>query len=109
MPVIKSAIKKLRQDKKREKENDLLRNSLKSTVRIAKKDKSSKSVTKAISTVDKAAKHKIIHTNKAARLKAALSKLAKPVSVKKTEVKKAAAPKKVTPKKTTSSKKTSSK
>ena len=77
MPVIKSAIKKLRQDKKREKQNDELRSALKKALRVAKKAKSGKSVATAISTVDKAAKHKIIHTNKAARLKSRIAKLLK--------------------------------
>ena len=75
MPVIKSAIKKLRQ----EKQNDQIRELLKSAIRAAKKAKTGKSVTTAISKVDKAAKLNIIHENKAARLKSSLSKLAKPV------------------------------
>lgn len=83
MPVIKSAIKKLRQDKVREKQNDGLRDMLKSSVRKAKKSKTGKSVAKAISVVDKAAKKNIIHTNKASRLKASLSKIAKPEAAKK--------------------------
>lgn len=77
MPVIKSAIKKLRQDKKRELQNDALRNSLKSAVRAAKKTKTGKAVTTAIKIIDKSAKNKIIHRNKAARLKSAVSKLAR--------------------------------
>ena len=84
MPVIKSAIKKLRQDKKREKQNDDLRSALKSSIRTAKKSKSGKSVAKAISTVDKAAKNRIIHANKAARLKSTLAKISKPASTKET-------------------------
>ncbi len=79
MPVIKSAIKKLRQDRKKEKQNDQIRELLKSAIRAAKKAKTGKSVTTAISKVDKAAKLNIIHENKAARLKSSLSKLAKPV------------------------------
>lgn len=107
MPVIKSAIKKLRQDRKREKRNDALRDDLKSVVRQAKKVKNGKAVAQAVSVIDKAAKNKIIHTNKAARLKSSLTKLAKPVAAKtvkntpsKTVAKKPAAKK-------TSSKKTS--
>lgn len=99
MPVIKSAIKKLRQDKKREKQNDQVREVLKSSIRSAKKIKTGKAVVKAISTVDKAAKMNIIHINKAARLKSTLSKLAKPVRVKVTTVAKEKVNKKVTPKK----------
>ena len=80
MPVIKSAIKKLRQDKKREKRNNDLRDSVKNAIRLAKKSKSGKTIAKAISTVDKAAKKNIIHKNKAAKLKSTLSKIGKPVS-----------------------------
>lgn len=80
MPVIKSAIKKLRQDRKREKKNDALRSSLKLAVSKAKKTKSGKAVAQAVSIVDKAAKNKIIHTNKAARMKSSLTKIAKPAS-----------------------------
>jgi len=103
MPVIKSAIKKLRQDKKREKQNDSVRNALKSSIRSAKKTKAGKSVAKAMSIVDKAAKLNIIHPNKASRLKSSLSKLAKPVSNKSASkeakpTKKVVAKKKVTPK-----------
>ncbi len=104
MPVIKSAIKKLRQDKKKEKQNDAIREQLKSAIRSAKKVKTGKSVTKAISKVDKAAKLNIIHNNKAARLKSSLSKLAKPVSSKITEKVAAKSTKKATPKKTTTKK-----
>ncbi len=82
MPVIKSAIKKLRQDRKREKKNDALRSSLKSAVSKAKKSKSGKAVAQAVSIVDKAAKNKIIHVNKAARMKSTLTKIAKPTASK---------------------------
>lgn len=82
MPVIKSAIKKLRQDKKREKQNDSLRSLLKESVRNAKKKKTGKAVSEAIAIIDKASKKNIIHENKAGRVKSALSKIAKPVKVK---------------------------
>lgn len=102
MPVIKSAIKKLRQDRKREKMNDQLRDVLKSSVRAAKKTKNGKTVSKANAVIDKAAKAKIIHPNKASRLKSSLSKIAKAVSTKEKP-----APKKVTAsKKSTAVKKT---
>ena len=100
MPVIKSAIKKLRQDRKREKKNDALRASLKLAISQAKKTKSGKSVAQAVAVVDKASKNKIIHSNKAARLKSTLTKLAKPTAVK-TQKK---APGKTAAKKTTTSK-----
>ncbi len=107
MPVIKSAIKKLRQDKKREEANDALRDSLKNAVRSAKKTKTGKSVAKAVAIVDKAAKQNIIHGNKASRLKSSLNKLAKPVSVKKIDVKEIKTIKKVAPIKKAATKKTS--
>lgn len=98
MPVIKSAIKKLKQDKNRQKLNDVLRDTLKSSVKNAKKSKTGKSVAKAISIVDKAAKKKIIHPNKASRMKAGLSKIAKPANVKSSEKTTVPAKKKVTKK-----------
>ncbi len=82
MPVIKSAIKKLRQDKKREKQNESLKNKSNQVLRNAKKKGTGKAVSEAYAMVDKLAKQNIIHKNKASRLKAKLSKIAKPVSAK---------------------------
>lgn len=78
MPVIKSAIKKLRRDRKREKENDAFRHSLDRAIRLAKKSKSAKAVSDAVSIVDRAVKKNVIHKNRAARIKSSLSKLARP-------------------------------
>lgn len=83
MPVIKSAIKKLKQDRKREKLNDALRDSVTAAVRSAKKAKTSATVKEAISIVDKAAKHNLLHKNKASRMKSSLAKLAKVTTGKK--------------------------
>jgi ribosomal protein S20 len=44
MPVIKSAKKKLRQDKKREKTNNLLRRTFKEAVKEAKKSKNAEKI-----------------------------------------------------------------
>lgn len=74
MPIIKSAIKKLRQDKKREKQNDLKRVILKNLVNKAKKASSVKNVQAAFSALDSAVKNNLIHKNKAARIKSRLSK-----------------------------------
>ena len=82
MPVIKSAIKKLRRDRKREKENDEFKKSLDRALRVAKKQKTAKAVSEAASTIDKAVKKNVIHKNRAARIKASLSKLAKPQTAK---------------------------
>lgn len=78
MPVIKSAKKKLRQDKKREKINNLLRKTFKNAVKEAQKSKTAEKIKKAVKLVDKAVKKKLIHKNKAARIKSGLSKLIKP-------------------------------
>lgn len=78
MPVIKSAIKKLRRDRKREKENNVFRNGLDRAVRLAKKQKTTKSVSSAVSLVDRAVKKNLMHKGHAARIKSALSKLTKP-------------------------------
>src|SRR3990167_6037005 len=76
MPVIKSAIKKLRKDRKREKENDTLRAKLERAIRTARK--SPAKTNEAYSVIDRAVKRHIIHQNKAARLKYPLSKLVHP-------------------------------
>jgi len=76
VPVIKSAIKKLRKDRKREKENDARRRSLEWTIRQARKSPSK--INAAYSAIDKAVKRNIIHKNKAARIKSSLAKLGKP-------------------------------
>lgn len=79
MPVIKSAIKKQRKDKKRTVHNSQLRKTLEEALKKVKKSATPTSVAAAISLVDKAVKKNLIHKNKASRLKAKLSKMAKPV------------------------------
>lgn len=98
MPVIKSAIKKLRQDRKHEKQNNIVRDALRKALKNTKKTKSGKSVSIAISTIDKAVKNNIIHKNKASRLKSSLAKLSKPTSIK-TGQKESKKPKKTSSKK----------
>ena len=75
MPVIKSAKKKLRQDSKREIQNEKVRDTLKVSIKKAKQEKSVKAITTAVSLADKAAKNHIIHKNKSARIKSSLAKL----------------------------------
>lgn len=75
MPVIKSAKKKLRQDRHQEIQNIGIKNLLKSHIKIAKAEKTEKAVINAVKITDKAAKKNIIHKNKAARIKSVLSKL----------------------------------
>jgi small subunit ribosomal protein S20 len=80
VPVIKSAIKKLRRDRKREKDNDQFRSELEHAIKLAKKQKSQAAVTKAVSLIDKSVKKNLMHKNKAARVKSSISKLHKPTS-----------------------------
>lgn len=75
MPIIKSAIKKVRKDKTRTERNAKREAALKSLVKKARVSKSGKDLQAVFSALDKAAKVKLIHPNKAARLKSRLSKL----------------------------------
>lgn len=77
MPILKSAIKKLKQDKKRTAVNKVYRENLRQAVKQARKEKTAKAVRLAYSALDKAAKQKVIHKNKAGRLKSRLMKLVK--------------------------------
>ena len=97
MPVIKSAKKKLRVDRKREKANRKLKKMLDLALKKAEKSVSMEAINSAISIVDKSAKKNIIHKNKAARIKSRLSKLLAKTKI--TPTKKAKAKtKKITPK-----------
>ena len=75
MPVIKSAIKKARQDIKRRQVNRLKKDHLKELVKTAKKQPTEKNVRQAISFADKMGGAKLIHKKRAAHLKSGLSKL----------------------------------
>lgn len=77
MPLIKSAIKKLKQDKKKTKLNSKYRKGLKETLKTMFKGGTSKTLKASYSAVDKAAKKGLIHKNKASRLKSRSAKLAK--------------------------------
>lgn len=80
MPVIKSAKKKLRKDKVREKRNSILKIGLKKALSAALKKPTQESVKKAVILADKNAKNNLLHKNKVARIKSRLSKLVKPAS-----------------------------
>jgi len=82
MPVTKSAIKKLRKDRKRTARNALFKKQVKQAVKNAKRQKTVDLVKEAISLIDKAAKKNIFHKNKAARLKSKLSRLVKEAKAK---------------------------
>lgn len=85
MPVIKSAKKKLKVDKKRASANKKVKVLVEKALKKAYKTPTPKSVQNAFSVVDKAVKNRIIHKNKASRLKSRLSKLLGPT---KTQAKK---------------------
>ena len=75
MPVIKSARKKLRSDKKRNSANRKIETLINITIKKAQRKSTPKSIQEAFSIIDKGVKKNIIHKNKAARLKSRLSKL----------------------------------
>lgn len=74
MPIIKSAIKKVRKDKTRTARNQKRSIVIKALLKKAKKSKSAKDIKAAFSALDKAVKVKLIHPNKSARLKSRLTK-----------------------------------
>lgn len=74
MPIIKSAIKKVRKDKVRTARNQKRETALKSLIKKARVSKSAKDLQAVFSALDKSVKVKLIHPNKAARLKSRLSK-----------------------------------
>ncbi len=75
MPVTKTAKRALRSSLRKQKINKVLLSKLEIAIRLAKKGKKEKDIINAISLADKASKKKIIHKNKAARIKNFLSKL----------------------------------
>ena len=75
MPVTKTAKRALRSSKKKQKINTKTTSSLSVATRSAIKSGQKKQIQKAISLVDRAAKKKVIHANKASRIKSRLSKL----------------------------------
>ena len=87
MPTTKSAAKALRQNIKRRKVNlkalDLIRKTQKNLRKLAasgKKGELPKALSEAMSALDKAAKKRIIHPNKASRKKSRLSVMVSKVS-----------------------------
>lgn len=74
MPIIKSAIKKVRKDKLRTARNKKREAGFKSLLKKARTSKATKDIQAAFSALDKAVKVNLIHKNKSARLKSRLSK-----------------------------------
>jgi small subunit ribosomal protein S20 len=77
MPILKSAVKKLKQDKHRARANAVYRAAYKKALKAARAKKSAALVTKAFQALDRAAKKQVIHKNKASRLKSRLAQILK--------------------------------
>jgi ribosomal protein S20 len=90
MPIIKSAIKRVKQAAVRNERNVATKRAIKAAVKAFEAKPSAATLSKAQSEIDKAVKKNLIHKNTAARRKANLSKAAKTAKVKLS----AAAPKK---------------
>ncbi len=75
MPIIKSAKKKLKVDKKRETSNKKVKALINFFIKKAQKKPTPESIKKAFKVIDKGVKKNIFHKNKAARIKSRLSKL----------------------------------
>lgn len=74
MPITKSAKKSLRSAKAKFQRNNIIRRNLEIVLKKAKTN----SFSAAVSAIDKAARRKVIHKNKAARIKSRLAKKLKP-------------------------------
>ncbi len=85
MPLTKSAIKKMRQDKAREKVNRVKKTMLKKALKLASTEANSKNLSSAFSALDKAAKIGLIPKGRADRKKSRLSK-AVPLAQSKTKI-----------------------
>lgn len=98
MPILQNAKKALRVSKRKTVHNTRVRSIMKTMMDKIRKSPSGENLAAAYSAIDTAVKNNLVHKNRAARLKAQLAKLAKPVvSEKKAAVKKTtkkAAPKK---------------
>jgi len=74
MPITKSAIKKLRSDKKKSQINKTTKTKAKTAIDLVRSSFSAENLAKAFSMVDKAAKKGVIKKGRADRIKSRLSK-----------------------------------
>lgn len=77
MPLTSRAIKKLAHDKERAKTNLAVKRGVQKLVHDLRRKPTTKTLTLVYRALDKAAKVKVIHPNKASRLKSRLAKLLK--------------------------------
>ncbi|KKU63900.1 MAG: 30S ribosomal protein S20 [Candidatus Amesbacteria bacterium GW2011_GWA1_47_16] len=75
MPITAGAIRKLRADVRKNKVNISIRQTLREAVSQMRKKPTNSALKKVFATADRAAKSRVIHRNKASRLKSRLSKL----------------------------------
>lgn len=75
MPIIKSAIKKLRADRKKQKINKAVKTKATGIIASFRKSLSAEGLSEVFSAIDKAAKSRVFHPKKADRLKSRLTKL----------------------------------
>lgn len=75
MPVTKTAKRALKGSKRKTLINKKIVSALEIAIRVAKKTKKDKDVSRAASLTDRAQKKHVIHKNKAARIKSSLGKL----------------------------------
>jgi ribosomal protein S20 len=90
MPIIKSAIKRMRQTAKRRDRNVGIKRDIKNAVKTFLAKPTSEGLSKAHSELDTAVKKKLLKKNTVARRKASLAKIAKDAGVKLAPAKKAA-------------------
>lgn len=77
MPITKGAIRKLRADKGKARVNNVIKRAFRESVSKMRKHPTVKNLVEVYRKLDRAAKSKVIHKNKANRLKSRLSKLLK--------------------------------
>lgn len=92
MPIIKSAIKRMKQTIKRRERNVGIKRDIKTAVKAFLAKPTSEGLSAAQSEIDTAVKKKLIAKNTAARRKSQLSKVAKEAGVKLASAKKTAKP-----------------
>ena len=77
MPITKRAVKKLRHDRVRTKQNTKTRHVFETAIKKARKSPSPKTVAAAYAAIDRSVKKRTIHSRTGARLKSRLAKLLK--------------------------------
>ncbi len=109
MPIIKSAIKRMKQTIVRRDRNVGIKHDIKTATNAFMANPTSEGLSKAHSELDTAVKKKLLKKNTVARRKSQLSKVAKDAGVKLATAKKAAAPKTTAAKTPAAAKKTAPK